>query len=57
MISDGYPVVICGNKADMEDAREVSKEDGQALAQKLNCPFFETSAKVTRPSNTGAISR
>jgi len=44
--SDGYPVVICGNKADMEDAREVSKEDGQALAQKLNCPFFETSAKT-----------
>jgi GTPase SAR1 family protein len=56
-MSDGYPVVICGNKADMEDAREVSKEDGQALAQKLNCPFFETSAKVPRPINTDHISR
>ncbi len=49
--------MICGNKADMEDAREVSKEDGQALAQKLNCPFFETSAKVPRPINTDHFSR
>jgi GTPase KRas protein len=44
--SDQYPLVVCANKADMEDRREVTKEEGLALAQKLNCPHFETSART-----------
>lgn len=43
---DGYPLVICGNKADMEEAREVPKEEGQQMGQMMNCPQFETSARV-----------
>ena len=38
------PVVICGNKCDLEEKRVVSKTEGEELAQKLNCIFFETSA-------------
>ena len=38
------PVVICGNKCDLEDERLVSKWEGEELAQRLNAKFFETSA-------------
>lgn len=38
------PVVICGNKCDLEDKRVVSKTEGEELAQKLGGIFFETSA-------------
>lgn len=38
------PVVICGNKCDLEDKRVVSKAEGEELASKLNATFYETSA-------------
>jgi small GTP-binding protein len=38
------PVVICGNKCDLEDKRVVSKQEGEELAGKLSGIFFETSA-------------
>ncbi|XP_075069572.1 ras-related protein Rab-10-like isoform X1 [Mixophyes fleayi] len=38
-------VVLLGNKCDMEDKREVSKERGEKLAWEHGIPFFETSAK------------
>jgi small GTP-binding protein len=38
------PVVICGNKCDLEDKRVVSKAEGEELASKLQAVFFETSA-------------
>eukprot|EP01090_Pellita_catalonica_P006723 TRINITY_DN1703_c0_g1_i1.p1 TRINITY_DN1703_c0_g1~~TRINITY_DN1703_c0_g1_i1.p1 ORF type:complete len:499 (+),score=75.33 TRINITY_DN1703_c0_g1_i1:84-1499(+) len=37
-------VVICGNKKDLEDDREVSFEEGQNYAKRLELPFIETSA-------------
>jgi small GTP-binding protein len=40
------PVVICGNNCDLEDQRQVSKEEGEELAKKLNSRFFEISAKT-----------
>lgn len=38
------PCVICGNKCDLEERRIVSKAEGEELAAKLKCRFFETSA-------------
>ncbi|CCF60261.1 hypothetical protein KAFR_0J01970 [Kazachstania africana CBS 2517] len=43
--SDYIPVVIVGNKSDLEDERQVSYEDGQHIATQMNAPFLETSAK------------
>jgi len=40
------PIVLCGNKCDLNDQREVEKNEGDALAKKWNVPFFETSAKM-----------
>jgi len=40
-----YSLVICANKSDLTDKRQVGPEEGQALANNWNCPFFETSAK------------
>ncbi|KAH0792267.1 Ras-related protein Rap-1b [Histomonas meleagridis] len=37
------PLVICGNKCDLEDKREVYKEEGENLAMSLGAIFFETS--------------
>jgi len=44
--SDEYPLVICGNKMDMEEQRAVSKEEGEVLGRNLACPQMETSAKT-----------
>ncbi|XP_062868973.1 ras-like protein family member 12 [Trichomycterus rosablanca] len=38
------PIVLVGNKVDMERYRQVSKADGEALAARLGCRFFEVSA-------------
>eukprot|EP00052_Salpingoeca_macrocollata_P013111 m.102552 g.102552 ORF g.102552 m.102552 type:complete len:188 (-) comp18782_c0_seq2:120-683(-) len=45
--SDQIPLVLVGNKCDLEDERVVSKDQGQKLAnEKFNhCAFLETSAK------------
>mmetsp|Transcript_2867 Transcript_2867/g.3197 ORF Transcript_2867/g.3197 Transcript_2867/m.3197 type:complete len:141 (+) Transcript_2867:58-480(+) len=42
---DKIPAVCIGNKCDLEDNREVSYEEGKALADEYGIPFFETSAK------------
>lgn len=46
MKPDSYdtPVVVVGNKCDLEDRREVATVVAAALAHQLSCPFFETSA-------------
>ncbi|EPB76070.1 Ras family protein, partial [Ancylostoma ceylanicum] len=43
---DKVPIVIVGNKVDLQHAsRVVTKEDGAKLAQKWKAAFIETSAK------------
>lgn len=42
---DNYPVIIVGNKCDLEAERSVSTQEGQEMAKVYDCPFFETSAK------------
>jgi len=44
--ADRVPMVVVGNKSDLESERQVSKAEGQDLAKNFNCPFMETSAKT-----------
>ncbi len=44
--TDEIPMVLVGNKSDRQSEREVSKQDGEQLARRLNCQFIETSAKT-----------
>ena len=39
------PVVLCGNKNDLENERVVPKEEGEEMARQWNAPFFETCGK------------
>ncbi|KAK9468032.1 ras family-domain-containing protein [Lipomyces arxii] len=39
------PMVLIGNKSDRVIEREVSSQEGAALAKRLGCDFFESSAK------------
>ena len=40
------PMILIGNKCDMEYERVVPIRDGEALGREWGCPFFETSAKT-----------
>ena len=40
------PIIIIGNKIDMEDMRDISKEDATKFAKENNYKYFETSAKT-----------
>ncbi|MBZ3875950.1 Ras-related protein Rap-2a [Sciurus carolinensis] len=39
------PVILVGNKVDLESEQEVSSIEGRAFAEEWGCPFMETSAK------------
>ena len=47
--SDKLPIALFGNKSDLIDKREVTKEEINELCEKENLIYFETSAK----KNTG----
>jgi Ras-related protein Rap-1A len=40
------PMILVGNKCDLEDERVVMKDQGQHLAKQFNCAFMEASAKA-----------
>lgn len=40
------PIVIAGNKKDLEHKRQVSTKEGETMAREFDCPFFETSAAL-----------
>eukprot|EP01117_Protostelium_nocturnum_P001230 TRINITY_DN11552_c0_g1_i1.p1 TRINITY_DN11552_c0_g1~~TRINITY_DN11552_c0_g1_i1.p1 ORF type:complete len:112 (-),score=15.41 TRINITY_DN11552_c0_g1_i1:86-421(-) len=40
-----FPSVLCGNKCDLEDDRQISVAEAEELAKKFGCRYFETSAK------------
>lgn len=43
--SERVPILLVGNKLDLEHQREVAEAEGRALAQMWSCPFVEASAK------------
>ncbi|KAJ5077456.1 ras-like protein rasd [Anaeramoeba ignava] len=44
--SDNIPMLVVGNKADIENERQVSSGEARDLAKTFGCPFIETSAKT-----------
>ncbi|XP_060576222.1 ras-related protein Rap-1 isoform X1 [Ruditapes philippinarum] len=44
--TDEVPMILVGNKCDLEDERVVGKDQGQGLAHQWNSDFLETSAKA-----------
>ncbi|KAH3745001.1 Ras GTPase [Pelomyxa schiedti] len=43
---DKVPMVLCGNKCDLEPERKVTSAEGSELAKSWGCPFMETSART-----------
>ena len=43
--SKKIPIVLFGNKCDLEDQRKISKEEAEQFAHRHGIPYFETSAK------------
>ena len=43
-----FPIVLVGNKRDLEERRVITYEKGKEIADKYNIPFFETSAKTNQ---------
>lgn len=43
--TDNIPMIIVGNKKDLSSMRQVSSEEGAAMASEFKCRFIECSAK------------
>jgi len=48
---DSVPMVLVGNKTDLQEERTVETEEGAELANTFGCSFFETSAKQKKNVN------
>lgn len=44
--TDKMPIVLVGNKSDIEDSRQISRQEAEALASSWGVQYFETSAKL-----------
>ncbi|KAI8320798.1 ferrous iron transporter B, partial [Martensiomyces pterosporus] len=49
--TEKVPMILAGNKIDLEDERQVSREEALALAKEFGCPYIETSAKKNQNIN------
>ena len=43
--TDSVPMVLVGNKCDLDEERQVETMEGKNLAKEWNCTFFESSAR------------
>jgi len=43
---DEFPIMLVGNKADLEQQRVITNEEAHGLARQLKVPYIECSAKV-----------
>jgi len=43
---DVVPMVLVGNKCDLQDQRVIASDEGEGLARKFGCTFLEASAKT-----------
>lgn len=43
---DEFPMILVGNKADLDHQRQVTQEEGQQLARQLKVTYMEASAKI-----------
>ncbi|KAI1402633.1 ras-domain-containing protein [Hypoxylon fuscum] len=43
---ENIPIVICGNKADLEDQRSVPRTKGFQISQRWGAPYYEASART-----------
>jgi GTPase KRas len=46
--ADSFPMVVVGNKCDLESERVISMDDGKNYAKSLNIGFMETSARARK---------
>ena len=53
---DLFPMILLGNKLDLQDKREVSIEEGKSLAEQNGMEFFETSNKEGTNINEAGLS-
>ncbi|XP_076862534.1 ras-related and estrogen-regulated growth inhibitor [Brachyhypopomus gauderio] len=49
------PLVLVGNKADLEHARQVATEEGERLAADMACAFYECSACAEQAGTGGGV--
>jgi len=46
-----FPILLIGNKKDLDDERQVPETEGRELAEKFKVSFIETSAKTNENVN------
>ncbi|KAH8991349.1 ras-like protein [Lactarius hatsudake] len=44
--TESVPIVLVGNKCDLEDERRVDRNEGRFMSEEIGCHFVETSAKL-----------
>uniref|UniRef100_A0A1I7UK67 Ras family protein n=1 Tax=Caenorhabditis tropicalis TaxID=1561998 RepID=A0A1I7UK67_9PELO len=45
---DDFPIILVGNKADLENERHVARHEAEELAHRLGVPYLECSAKIRK---------
>ena len=49
------PIIVVGNKCDLEDKRQISREQGMEFATKIGAKYYETSALTDFNNNCKVV--